>query len=201
MTQDRNDTVGASSPRRWVFYAVLFVLGFALAAVFLDADVPRNVGRSIYKRWQEFVWDSWSKGVIEWGDYSLNVPVGRYGWIVHKDEDLLVFPRDTQGIVSILIKRSARAQWPFRKHVEFTCVEKKLCSNLDQTSVRIGGRQAEVIIYEDKSPGVTVRLNAYIYLKDPEILLSIGAENAEELKRSMKFSEGLLEQMILQTRR
>lgn len=184
--------------RKWLAYLAFFAAGVVLAAIFLGPDIPRDAGRSVYKRWQEFIWDHWSKGAIHWGRYSLQVPVGRYGWILHEDGDLAVFPRDSAGIVSIVIKKADRAQWPFRRYVERTCVEKKLCSRFEQKSVSIGNQQAEVIVFEDTGPDIKVRSNAYIYLKDPEILLSIGAERPDELDPAAKFSEGLLEQIVRQ---
>lgn len=194
-----NEPAGGRRGRKWLAYAVLFAVGAGLAAA-LGPELPQDYGRLAHRKWQEFMWDNWSKGVIAWGRYSLQTPVGRYGWILHENGDLLVFPRDSSGIVSIVIKKAERAKWPFRRYAEQTCVEKKLCSRFEQKTVSIGGRQADVIVFEDTGSGITVRSNAFLYLKDPEILLSIGAEKSDELGGAAKFSEGLLEQIVRQTK-
>lgn len=201
MTRDSPEQGGGGRRGyKWLTYGGLFVVGAVLAAVLLGPEAPRDWGRSVYRSWQGLLWDHWYKGVIQWGDYSLQVPVGRYGWVVHEGGDLEVFPRDSSGIVSIVVKKAERARWPFRRYTEQTCIEKKLCSRFEQRSLSIDKRSAEVLVFEDAGPNITVRANAFIYLKDPEVLLSIGAEKPNELERAMEFGEGLLEQIVRQTK-
>jgi hypothetical protein len=200
MTQERDESGGAGHGAKWAVYSVLFLVGIALAAFFLGPDLPRQMGRSVHKRWQEFVWDKWNKGVIQWGRYSLRVPVGQYGWIKHDDGDLAVFSRDSVGIVSILVKDSARARWPFLTYAERTCAEKKLCSRYERKVLLIGARNADLVVFEDAGSSVAVRSNAFIYLKDPETLLSIGAERHEDLERALRTSVELLEQIVRQSK-
>ena len=184
--------------RKPILYLALLGVGFALAAATYDVKIIRDFGGSLYRRWQEFVWDRWNEGVIRWGDYFLTVPVGEYGWILHGDGDLSLFPRSSRGIVSIVAKKSARASWPYQRHVELTCVEKKVCSRFDSKSISIDQRKVNVVTFEDASPGVTVKSNAYMYMSDPQILLSIGAQTDEELVAAMELGEVLLGQIVRQ---
>jgi len=183
---------------RAIGYLCLLAFGVVLSAMFIDAEPARDAGRSVYRKLQAFVWDEWNKGSIGWGNYVLSVPVGEYGWIVHEDSDLSVFSRKSQGIVSIVLKKSDRAKWPYYEHSKHLCEKRKLCSQFERRSTTIAGRQVDFVRFQDTSPGIDVRSNAYIYLPSPEILVSIGAEIAAELDSGVKMSVIFLEQIASQ---
>ncbi len=184
--------------RRYIIYVCLFAFGVALSAIFIDVEPARNLGQSAYRKWQAFVWDGWNRGSIGWGDYVVHVPAGEYGWIIHENSDLTIFSRKSQGIVSLVLKKSERAKWPYYEHSQHLCVTRKQCSEFETRSTTIGGQEVQIVRFHDTTPNIDVRLNAYIYIPSPEILVLVGAEYPAEFDAGVNVGQTLLEQIASQ---
>jgi hypothetical protein len=192
-------TDGTSSRRTALLIIAVLLLG--ASCLYLWYRSEHDFGRVIGRKWQDLWWDGWLGGEVKWGEYILLLPKGEYGWVKHEDGDVEIFPRGSSSIVSLTAKKGDRARWPFQAYVDTNCVKRAFCAALNRSTFDLGNRRIDAVAYEDTSSANRVRFIGFMFLSDPPILVSIGAEELMARDRAMDVGTLVLNQIIRQTPR